>query len=176
MEHSRHAPKSNSYTISIPMQVKAVMARRVQIIRGDLTAQVVQLLYEHFTTITITHLSYSTDQCSDLPSRCHGNNFLSIARRNIRLFSSGSYLVFVSLLRDRSRVFFDIIQYTCIWRNILHDRDSHSIRAAPYRAETPQSGDVLPLHRGSCSHRGGHTDHVRCPRCLFYHYIFPGWP
>jgi ATP-binding cassette subfamily G (WHITE) protein 2 (SNQ2) len=45
MEHSRHAPKSNSYTISIPMQVRAVMVRRVQIIRGDFSAQLVQLLY-----------------------------------------------------------------------------------------------------------------------------------
>jgi ATP-binding cassette subfamily G (WHITE) protein 2 (SNQ2) len=44
MEHARHAPKSNSYTISIPMQVRAVMVRRVQIIRGDVTSQMVQLL------------------------------------------------------------------------------------------------------------------------------------
>jgi ATP-binding cassette subfamily G (WHITE) protein 2 (SNQ2) len=44
MEHARHAPKSNSYTISIPMQVRAVMMRRVQIIKGDITAQVIQLL------------------------------------------------------------------------------------------------------------------------------------
>jgi len=46
MEHSCHAPKSNSYTISIPMQFRAVMVRRVQIMKGDFTAQVVQLLYD----------------------------------------------------------------------------------------------------------------------------------
>lgn len=46
MEHSRHTPKKNSYTISIPMQVRAVMVRRMQIIKGDFTAQAVQLLYE----------------------------------------------------------------------------------------------------------------------------------
>ncbi|OAX36454.1 pleiotropic drug resistance ABC transporter [Rhizopogon vinicolor AM-OR11-026] len=51
MEHSRHAPKSNSYTISIPMQIRAVMVRRVQIIRGDITAQVVQLLAQIFQGI-----------------------------------------------------------------------------------------------------------------------------
>jgi len=44
MEHSRHAPKRNSYTISIPMQVRAVMVRRVQVIKGDFTAHAVQLL------------------------------------------------------------------------------------------------------------------------------------
>jgi ATP-binding cassette subfamily G (WHITE) protein 2 (SNQ2) len=44
MEHARHAPKNNSYTISIPMQVRAVMVRRVQIIKGDITSQMVQLV------------------------------------------------------------------------------------------------------------------------------------
>lgn len=44
MEHARHAPKRNPYTISIPMQVRAVMVRRVQILKGDVTSQVVQLL------------------------------------------------------------------------------------------------------------------------------------
>jgi ATP-binding cassette subfamily G (WHITE) protein 2 (SNQ2) len=43
MEHSHHAPKNNSYTISIPMQVRAVIVRRMQIIKGDLSAQVIQL-------------------------------------------------------------------------------------------------------------------------------------
>jgi ATP-binding cassette subfamily G (WHITE) protein 2 (SNQ2) len=46
MEYSRHAPKNNSYTISITMQLRAVMILRVQIIKGDFTAQAVQLLYD----------------------------------------------------------------------------------------------------------------------------------
>ncbi|KAG1888173.1 ABC-2 type transporter-domain-containing protein [Suillus subluteus] len=51
MEHSDHAPKNNSYTISIPMQVRAVMVRRMQIIKGDLSAQVVQLCAQIFQAI-----------------------------------------------------------------------------------------------------------------------------
>ncbi|KAG1807446.1 ABC-2 type transporter-domain-containing protein [Suillus subaureus] len=51
MEHSHHAPKNNSYTISIPMQVRAVMVRRMQIIKGDLSAQVVQLCAQIFQGI-----------------------------------------------------------------------------------------------------------------------------
>ncbi|EGO00657.1 hypothetical protein SERLA73DRAFT_105009 [Serpula lacrymans var. lacrymans S7.3] len=47
-EHSRHTPKDSPYTISIPMQVRAVMLRRVQILRGDITTQVVQLLAQVF--------------------------------------------------------------------------------------------------------------------------------
>lgn len=54
MEHSHHAPKNSSYTISIPMQVRAVMIRRMQIIKGDLSAQVVQLW-----CIWIRYLSYA---------------------------------------------------------------------------------------------------------------------
>ncbi|KAG2356782.1 pleiotropic drug resistance ABC transporter [Suillus spraguei] len=53
MEHARHAPKSNSYTISIPMQVRAVMVRRAQIIRGDITSQVVQLVAQVFEAIVM---------------------------------------------------------------------------------------------------------------------------
>ncbi|KAG2073832.1 hypothetical protein BDR04DRAFT_1178890 [Suillus decipiens] len=51
MEHSRHAPKNNSYTISIPMQIRAVMVRRMQIIKGDLSAQVIQLCAQIFQAI-----------------------------------------------------------------------------------------------------------------------------
>ncbi|KAG1855629.1 ABC-2 type transporter-domain-containing protein [Suillus subalutaceus] len=50
-EHSHHAPKNNSYTISIPMQVRAVMVRRMQIIKGDLSAQVVQMCVQIFQAI-----------------------------------------------------------------------------------------------------------------------------
>jgi ATP-binding cassette subfamily G (WHITE) protein 2 (SNQ2) len=58
MEHARHAPKSNSYTISIPMQVRAVMVRRVQIIMGDITSQVVQLVAQIFQAIVMGTVFY----------------------------------------------------------------------------------------------------------------------
>jgi ATP-binding cassette subfamily G (WHITE) protein 2 (SNQ2) len=45
MEHAKTAPKSNSYIISIPMQIRAVMVRRLQIIKGNRTTVAVQLLY-----------------------------------------------------------------------------------------------------------------------------------
>lgn len=45
MEHADTAPKAHSYTISIPMQVRAVMMRRVQIIKGDWGTVVVNLAY-----------------------------------------------------------------------------------------------------------------------------------
>jgi ATP-binding cassette, subfamily G (WHITE), member 2, SNQ2 len=42
-EHSQHTRKKSPYTISIPMQIRAVMVRRVQILLGNITAQVMQL-------------------------------------------------------------------------------------------------------------------------------------
>jgi ATP-binding cassette subfamily G (WHITE) protein 2 (SNQ2) len=43
-EHAKHTRTTSSYTISIPMQVRAVMARRVQILKGSWGTQVIQAL------------------------------------------------------------------------------------------------------------------------------------
>lgn len=43
-EHGKHSRPSGSYTLSIPMQVKEVMRRRVQILRGDWNSQLAFLL------------------------------------------------------------------------------------------------------------------------------------
>ncbi|KAG2050787.1 hypothetical protein BDR06DRAFT_959744 [Suillus hirtellus] len=51
MEHADTAPKAHSYTISIPMQVRAVMMRRVQIIKGDWGTVVVNLAVQIFQSI-----------------------------------------------------------------------------------------------------------------------------
>ncbi|KAF8557465.1 pleiotropic drug resistance ABC transporter [Imleria badia] len=42
-KHSRHAASSQSYALSIPMQVHAVMRRRWQILKGDWATQAVQV-------------------------------------------------------------------------------------------------------------------------------------
>jgi ATP-binding cassette subfamily G (WHITE) protein 2 (SNQ2) len=41
-EHARHVRKEGPYMVSIPMQVRAVMVRRVQIMKGDFTVQGIQ--------------------------------------------------------------------------------------------------------------------------------------
>jgi ATP-binding cassette subfamily G (WHITE) protein 2 (SNQ2) len=51
MEHADTAPKSHSYTISIPMQIRAVMVRRVQIIKGDWGTVAVNLAVQIFQSI-----------------------------------------------------------------------------------------------------------------------------
>lgn len=43
-EHAKHTRLQSAYTISIPMQIRAVMVRRVQILRGNLMAPFLQLL------------------------------------------------------------------------------------------------------------------------------------
>lgn len=42
-EKARCARRGSSYMITVPMQVRAVVARRVQILKGDMVAQAVQL-------------------------------------------------------------------------------------------------------------------------------------
>lgn len=42
-EHAEHTRMGSPYTISIFMQIRAVMARRVQILYGNMTAQILQL-------------------------------------------------------------------------------------------------------------------------------------
>ncbi|OAX36457.1 pleiotropic drug resistance ABC transporter [Rhizopogon vinicolor AM-OR11-026] len=51
MEHAKTAPKSNSYIISIPMQIRAVMVRRMQIIQGSRTTVAVNLVVQVFQSI-----------------------------------------------------------------------------------------------------------------------------
>jgi ATP-binding cassette subfamily G (WHITE) protein 2 (SNQ2) len=43
-EHATTARKGSSFTISIPMQTRAVMLRRVQILRGNLTTELVVVM------------------------------------------------------------------------------------------------------------------------------------
>lgn len=42
-EHAQHAPGSQSYALSIPMQVRVVMRRRWKILKGDWATQAVQV-------------------------------------------------------------------------------------------------------------------------------------
>jgi ATP-binding cassette subfamily G (WHITE) protein 2 (SNQ2) len=43
-EHATTQRKGSAYTISIPMQARAVMLRRLQILRGNLTTQLIVLM------------------------------------------------------------------------------------------------------------------------------------
>lgn len=43
-EHAKHTRQKSPYIVSIPMQARALMRRRVQILRGGIAVQVIQLL------------------------------------------------------------------------------------------------------------------------------------
>ena len=49
LEHAQHTRKSSPYTISVPMQIRAVMLRRVQILKGNSTATIFNLMYVFFS-------------------------------------------------------------------------------------------------------------------------------
>ena len=44
LEHARHARKGSAYILSVPRQVREVMVRRAQILRGDWATQFIQIL------------------------------------------------------------------------------------------------------------------------------------
>jgi hypothetical protein len=44
-EHATTQPKGSPYTISIPMQARAVMLRRLQILRGHISLLLISLMY-----------------------------------------------------------------------------------------------------------------------------------
>ncbi|KAF8841352.1 pleiotropic drug resistance ABC transporter [Paxillus ammoniavirescens] len=75
-EHARHAPNSHAYTLSVPMQVRAVMRRRWQILKGDWVTQVVQLGAQIFQAIIM------------------GTVFLQVQNTTSAYFSRGGVLFF----------------------------------------------------------------------------------
>ncbi|KAG0700792.1 ABC-2 type transporter-domain-containing protein [Suillus ampliporus] len=76
MEHANTAPKRHSYTISIPMQIRAVMVRRLQIIGGDRGTSVVHLVVQIFQAIIM------------------GTVFLNLPDATSGFFSRGGVLFF----------------------------------------------------------------------------------
>ena len=44
-EHATTQRRGSPYTISIPMQARAVMLRRLQILRGNFTTQLIVIMY-----------------------------------------------------------------------------------------------------------------------------------
>ena len=78
-EHARHTSKKSPYIVSIPMQARALMRRRVQIIRGGIAAQVIQLASFVLQAIIM------------------GTVFLRLDDTTITFFSRGGVLFFALL-------------------------------------------------------------------------------
>lgn len=96
-EHERHAPHSQSYTLSIPLQVQAVMHRRWQILKGDRVTQAVQIGF-------VLHIGSAV--CWRLI--CHKR----LEPRFSRLSSSG--LCFSKLPRTRVHTFRGVVFSSCM--------------------------------------------------------------
>ena len=59
-EHATTQRKGSPYMISIPMQARAVMLRRVQILRGNLTTQLIVLMYVFLSLAELMSCTNST--------------------------------------------------------------------------------------------------------------------
>ncbi|EGO01341.1 hypothetical protein SERLA73DRAFT_159769 [Serpula lacrymans var. lacrymans S7.3] len=86
-DQSRHTFDSSPYTISIPMQVRAVMTRRVQILKGSWTAQLINTMAFILQAIIL------------------GTTFLKLAPATSAFYSRGGILFFQSLITIYSSVF-----------------------------------------------------------------------
>ncbi|KIJ13672.1 hypothetical protein PAXINDRAFT_170181 [Paxillus involutus ATCC 200175] len=75
-EYARYAPESHAYMLSVPMQVRAVMRRRWQILKGDWVTQAVQLGAQFFQGIIM------------------GTVFLQVPTTTSAYFSRGSAIFF----------------------------------------------------------------------------------
>lgn len=51
-DRARHASTGSSYTISLPMQLRAVMVRRLQILRGEIGRQAFQTWQVYFLLLS----------------------------------------------------------------------------------------------------------------------------
>ncbi|KAI6026023.1 ABC-2 type transporter-domain-containing protein [Pisolithus marmoratus] len=78
-EHARHAPDSKPYVTSIPMQVRAVMRRRWQILKGDWLTQAVSLGGQIFQAVIM------------------GTVFLRLSDSTSAFFSRGGVMFFALL-------------------------------------------------------------------------------
>ncbi|PIL29236.1 ATP-binding cassette transporter [Ganoderma sinense ZZ0214-1] len=79
LERARHTRSASPYIVSIPMQARALMLRRVQIIRGGIAAQVIQLASFVLQAIII------------------GTVFLRLNNTTATFFSKGGVLFFALL-------------------------------------------------------------------------------
>jgi len=85
-DHATTSSKKSSYVISIPMQTRAVMVRRLQILKGNAGAQIANVVAFMFQAIVV------------------GTVFLRIPNTTTTFFSRGSvlYLFVLSLVSDSS--------------------------------------------------------------------------
>ena len=79
LERANHTRSSSPYIVSIPMQARALMLRRLQIIRGGIAAQVIQLASFVLQAIII------------------GTVFLRLDNTTVTFFSRGGVLFFALL-------------------------------------------------------------------------------
>ena len=79
LERANHTRSSSPYIVSIPMQARALMLRRLQIIRGGIAAQVIQLASFVLQAITISTV------------------FLRLDNTTVTFFSRGGVLFFALL-------------------------------------------------------------------------------
>lgn len=89
-ERPKHSDKGSPYTVSIPMQVRAVMLRRVQILKGNMVTQFINLLSvqafdSRYIFVFVLKLKFGV-KLIYIPGNHHGNSLLEGSRLDLRVF------------------------------------------------------------------------------------------
>ena len=138
-DHANHVPPGSPYIISLAMQVRILMRRRAQIIRGDMAPHGwLILLFSHLFMVTDLRTSYHA-----LHLRCAEPNdrvcIFQYVNYYCRVLFSRRYIIFCCPL----------------WRALLYGGNTSLICSAAHRYTTPQSRAVSSLHRRSCAYYCG---------------------
>jgi hypothetical protein len=84
--------------LSIPQQVRALMKRRVQIIRGNMTVTFIRLLSVYFLISFWRPLTIHSFQCQCLSGSHHGQCIFEDAREYTKFLFAGWHPVFVRVM------------------------------------------------------------------------------
>ena len=79
VEHAKTARKGSPYITSVPMQTRALMVRRFQILKGGILAQVIQTAYV-YTGSHLPQVTHSRPQCFHPAGHHHGHDLLQLAK------------------------------------------------------------------------------------------------
>lgn len=129
-EHATTSRARSSYIISIPMQARALMLRRVQIIKGAVGAQVIQVMSFVLQAVIV------------------GTIFLRVSDTTSTFFSQGGvmFLYVMPIFSHTSRSL--SAQCAAFFRFVDDGGDPGALRSTAHCAPAYESCDVPPVRRG----------------------------
>ena len=157
-EHATTSNKKSAYVISIPMQTRAVVVRRFQILKGSVAGQITNVMTFMIQAIVA------------------GTIFLRIPNTTATFFSRGSVLylfVVLSLISTSYLLTLRLLQCRSVRCYEFHIRNPHLVRSPSPNSASSKGSDVPPIHRSCGYDSGRYPDHSCSPDGLLYCVVLP---